>query len=149
MDWCVLSWVIQFLLYFVGWKRFDLTAKHFVLYEIPEGLGRFIWKVWRGFLLENSINLLIFEQKLEMKHLGVHLLENCVRVNRMVKCAIDSVSKVLIYQAHPRIYHRSHWCFGKSEKQTCQVTVGLNRLACLLSPTYFNQIQNASLLYPM
>jgi len=53
-----------------------------------------------------------------MKCLGVHLVENCVRVNRLVKCVIDSVSKVLIFQALPRIYHRSHRWFGKSEEQT-------------------------------
>jgi len=81
-------------------------------------LGRFIWNVRSGFLLQNNINLLSFEQELEMKRLGLHHLENYVRVNRPVICAIDSVSKVLICQAHPRIYHRSHGWFGKSEERT-------------------------------
>jgi hypothetical protein len=53
-----------------------------------------------------------------MKHWGLHHLENCVRVCRLVKCATDSVSEVLIGQAHPIIYHRSHQWFGKSEEQT-------------------------------
>jgi hypothetical protein len=54
----VLSKVIQLLLCFVGWKRFDLTAKDFVLYEIRKvGMHEV------DFLLENNINPLSFEQK--------------------------------------------------------------------------------------
>jgi hypothetical protein len=116
----------------------------------PEGLGLFIWGVWSGYLLENNINLLSFEQKLDMKRLGLHHLENCFRVNRLVIYAVDSVSKVLICQAHPRIYRRSHGWFGKSEEQTdMSNNLALNRLACLLRPTYFDQIRNASLLCPL